>query len=1380
MKGRCLILFRGKRISALSLLLTLLLFIWIVPACAESTDGNLLFNGDFEKLNAENLPEGWFTDAYLMNSGYSVYSVTDGAEGPGSHSVSIHNTTLNDARFAQTVQVEPESMYCLSGDILAENVTEGHGANLSIEGIYAFSEKIYDTEGKWKHIEYYGETGPNQYEITVFARLGGYSGESKGIAGFDHLVLKKVDDIPDGVYADLWFSRENGNSSYESSEPVEENESTARAALPELLIIFGIYAAAFLAAVYLWKDGNSDRLAKTEKKDSLRSAAVLLLALLIRIVFSYFVEGYSVDVNCFLSWGNTMSQVGPTRFYQSTSFCDYPPLYTYVLGMNARICSLLNAGTGLTRVIYRLIPSLCDIAGCWILLHVLKKNTDLNPYRKYIILLLAFNPVTILNSAAWGQMDSVLCLLLLSVAICATRRKWIPAVILYAVSVLVKPQALMLGFLGLACMISAVRKNPGDLRRILIGVLAGTGTILLLVLPFGIHQQPGWLIRQYGETLGSYPYATVNTANLYYLAGGNWNKISNLANIAAPVFLGAACALHGSLWYLKNRKEKYHLIETVIAAVFSCWFFGCAVFRTNWVFVGTAAMAYAFIIVISIMLRSNNISFMPYLGALLFVLLYVFGIKMHERYLFPAFLLLMYAWIIHRDRRILYLLLLFSFTVFVNEGIVLDNSIRLGAASGHLNADTVWLADILSILNILGALYAVILGYQLMKDRKPGPVQKLPSFLPVKTFEKSQRTVAELPDRKLHWNIRDSIALLGITILFSVVSLSTLGSHKAPQTFWTSSGENEQIVFDLQEDREDVTVLYFGQVSYYDFTVSQSSDGEIWGGEIPAQMDQGQCWKWKYITQYYTDSKGQRNYYSDAAHIVHFSGRYIRLTSDQVGLTLNEIMFRDKDGNRIPAVIVSRSGDNSDSVLWSDPETLLDEQDTMEKLPGFFGQEQEGPAQPSWWNSTYFDEIYHARTGFEFLNGTVPYETSHPPLGKVLISWCISLFGMTPFGWRFAGAAAGILMLPGIYLLTKQITKKTWTAAFACLLMALDCMHLTQTQIATIDSFPVLFIIFAFFFMLRFMQTDLNRCRIREAVIPLFFSGLFMGLSIASKWIGIYAGCGLAILYFWHCFRCSGKERINITDSGIDIFKRVIILSLWCVLFFIVIPLGIYLLSYIPYMAYNTRINGLGSYLNAVIRAQESMFNYHSTPRLGMDHPFYSPWWEWPIIGKPMYYASEMYVPYSAALHHSIFCFGNPVVWFGALGAMGILLLRWIGSKHYVIAGREERWHLKGITFDGHYGFLFISLLAQYLPWVLVPRGTYIYHYFASIPFLILGLAMCFSTDDRRLRKAAGILAAVFLAAAIVFFVLLLPYATGMAAPAEWLDIGKKILKIWY
>ena len=1366
-----------KRRFLLFLLVFLAAFLPAFSETDEEESFNLLYNGDFEILDEEGLPDGWFTDAYRMDPGYTIYSVSDGMNGGDSKAAELNNLAKNDARYAQVVGVKPNSLYCLSGYIRADEIESGHGANLSIEGVYAFSRKVYDTDGEWNYIEYYGETGDDQDEITVFARVGGYSGESKGSASFDHLVLKEVESVPQGIYPDSWYQvHESTGASEDDRDDAAEEEG--QPAWPILAAIGILYTLLVVAVLYNCRDGEA-RLNGDDRINRSKFIPFLLLSLGLRMILSCLIEGYAVDVNCFSSWGYTMAHFGPTRFYQQTSFCDYPPLYMYVIGLNSWLSALLQTGSGLTRLIFRFIPCLCDVAACWILLFLPKNNITKSRYFGWMIILLSFNPATIVNSAAWGQMDSVLCLLLVLVAICAVERKWIRAIAFFVTAVLVKPQALMLGFLGLTYMILAAVREKEDRKRILIGTGIGLLLMAVFILPFGIGQEPGWLVSRYADTLASYPYATINTANMYYLLGGNWSSIESAAHAGAPAFLALACAAFGVVRFIRNRKERYILIELITAVLFSLFFIGCICFHAGWTPVGTAAMAYAFVIVITLALRSRDVHFLPYLGSMLFILLYVFGVKMHERYLFPAIFLLMYAWTLHKDRRILYLILLFSLTVFVNEGIVLDNSIRLGSARGHLNEDTVWLADLLSVFNICGAVYATYLGNELLECRKPGSIRGIPSFLPVRKIPSEKRITDYCPDRRLHWKIRDTVILLSICAVYSAVVLTTLGSTKAPQTAWSSSGEDEQVIIDLQEKHEDFEILYFGQVSREDFSVAQSDDGENWSEETSAQMDEQQCWKWKYVTMSYPDGNGGRTYYNSLDYICHFSGRYIRITSGQVGLVLNEILFRDAEGKIIPASVLSRSGDYPDSALWSDPAYLLDEQDSLENLPGLFGNRQAGPDQPSWWNSTYFDEIYHARTGFEFLKGTVPYETSHPPLGKVLISWSISLFGMTPFGWRFAGAAAGILMLPGIYLLAKQLTKRTWPGALACGLMALDCMHLTQTQIATIDSFPVLFILYAFFFMLRFIQTDPAGCRMREMLIPLALSGLSMGLAIASKWIGIYAGLGLAVLYFGHWIHRIRMGQ-NEENPEADIIQRFFKVSLWCILFFVVIPLAVYLLSYIPYMAYNTRIRSLKDYLDAVWRAQEGMLNYHSTPGLGMDHPFYSPWWEWPIIGKPMYYATEQYIMPGTELHHSIFCFGNPLIWWGSLAAILILAGKWIQEKHYRIEGTEQNWHLKSLTWNNQYAFVFIGLLAQYLPWVLVPRGTYIYHYFASIPFLILISVLCVPSGTDKKNRAGYWIGSVCLALAAVFFILLFPYASGMPSPTGWLDIGKNLLRIWY
>ena len=1411
-------------------LITFLMVFALIPAGSAEGE-NLLRNADFSELDSEGMPEYWYTDAYYLDAGYTVFSVSEGDSGHD-HIITIQNIAENDARFAQAVEVEPDSLYKFSGYIRAGGIEGGLGANLSIEGIYAFSDKVYDTEGEWEYIEYYGETGPDQDYIVVFARLGGYSGICSGKASFSDLSLTKVDSVPGDLVADMWY-RESADS-YEDDNEYEDPFHSIPITF-WLILISAVYSGFALLAVYHYEQRKKQQITISRKISPYLLFALFFSALVLRILISSLVEGYMVDVNCFLSWGKTMAGSGPVGFYQDTNFCDYPPLYTYVLALNSEISRILHAGPMLERVIFRFIPCLCDLIGCFIVYRLMVREHETSGYAPYFFLIAAlFNPAAILNSAAWGQMDSVLCLLLLAVSVMAVKGKWMAALPLYVIAVLIKPQALMLGPLGLIFILMTYVRNPESRKPILFGTLISILTLAAGVIPFSLRQEWDWLINLYKRTLESYPYATVNTANFYYILGGNWNAIANDAHILAPVLLGLLCTGYGLWWYFRSNEKKYPLIETIISFLFAAAFIACACTSAPWALTGGIAMGFAFVIVLSPALRRKDIRLLPWLGGLLYVLLYVFGVKMHERYIFPALLLFAASWALLRDRRILYVLVLFSVTTFINEGIVLDNSIRLGSSFGHLNPDTVLIADLISLLNIAGALYAVWLSTKLHRKKTVSDENEADASEETDTSPESEagceidndRSLTDnetaIPDaeeqpvlfnteetdtplapeatltekvqenrrsfrwfdRSLHWKRRDTILLSVITVLYAAVSLLTLGSTKAPQTAWTSSSPEEEIVFDLGEYRDNFEILYFAQVSNRNFSFSASDDSENWEEDVWAQMDQGQCWKWKYVILSYTDENEKVTFQSsNLDHVVRFSGRYVKLKAHSIGLTLNEVLFRNENGEVLPVRILDRAGAATESVLYSDPASLIDEQDTMERLPAFPESPEtiEAAAQPGWWNSSYFDEIYHARTGFEFLYGKAPYETSHPPLGKILISLSIAVFGMCPFGWRFAGALAGILMLPGMYLLVKQLSKKTGIAALACLLMALDCQHLTQTQIATIDSFPVLFIIFEYFFMLRFIQTDYLKEKKSASIVPLLFCGLFMGLSIASKWIGIYAGAGLAILFFTHCYRVIRSACKADADQLRPALRSTLVLCLWCVLFFILIPVIIYLLCYIPYFAYMSgRIATLADYIKEVIKAQIGMFNYHSEPGLGMNHPFYSPWWEWPIIGKPMYYASQEYIPMGFTKRNSIFCFGNPVIWYGGLAALAYCLFRFAQTRRYQLEETDYLWHIRTGISDFRYSFILIGFLAQYLPWVLVPRGTYIYHYFASVPFIITAIAVSFDQDDPKYRLYFRLFAAVFGIAAAVFFIILFPYACGLNVCKEWLNIGNHLLRIWY
>ncbi len=1383
---------RFKRLWAI--LLALLL---TSPALAES--GNLLRNPGFEELDGNGMPLEWSRDAYNNAEGVTLFGVSE-EHREGSVSARIRSLSANDARLIQTVTVEPNTYYRLSGYIRAD-VTEVKsdmrwGANLSVLGMALNVDAIYDTQGEWVYTELYGQTGPDQTSLVVCARLGGYSGDCSGLAQFDDLSLTRVDILPSGVTAQKWYTE---------PAPVAQDPGDGETASepgpfwPWLLVLSAAYLLLGAGGYSLLKRrGPQDATARLMPP---LVGVGLALAFVLRCVVALLVDGYQVDVSCFRAWGSTLCSVGPGSFYQSVSFCDYPPAYMLVLGLNHLLTEAVRALFGGTlpgwlpaSFFIKLLPMLCDVGIAAIVYRVACRRGESAGAAGFLSLLVAFCPALIVNSAAWCQVDSVLALLLLAVCCLALEQKWTLLMPVYVLAVLAKPQALMVGPLGLVVIIMALLRDRKQWKPMLIGVGAAVAVALVIVLPFmigpkGLYllNQDGhfWLTALYADTLSSYPYATLNTANLYYLFGGNWSALENTAHWAVPLLLAALCLGWGALEAVLLRREgrRLFLLEPALMAAFAVGFGLMALLGASWSLVGSVAMVLCFAIVLPLFIRSGRAETLPYMGALLFLLLYVLGIKMHERYLFPAFALLGLACAIRRDWRMLPLLLLLGCTVFVNEGIVLDNSLRLGSSMGHLNNDTLLLNRVLSVLNLVAAALGLYIGARVSLgcEQREGS-GRLQAFL--SRYETKRPTLEDYrPDSGLHWKRIDTLLVLLVTGAYAVLSLCNLGSTKAPQTMWTSSSMDEEIVLDLGAHYDDFALVYYCGVSYSDFSVAVSDDGVTWSEEYWAQMREGQCYQWKYLVPSYDSGDGTRTYSgtNKLTGVQRLSGRYVRVKAQQIGLRLGEMVFRDSEGVGITATLASQQGGLAESPLYSSGALAVDEPDSL-------------VGEPGWYTGTYFDEIYHARTAKELLDGTTVYEWTHPPLGKVIMSWFVGIFGMTPFGWRFGGALMGILMLPALYVFGKQLTKRTDMALAAMLMMALDCMHFTQTRIATIDSYPVLFIILSYLFMVRFMQRDITAVPVKKLLPDLALSGFFAGCAIASKWIGLYAGVGLAILFFWTCARHVrlSVDAIRLLQSGRKFpaeerkllqfradraLRRLLVLCLWCVLFFVAVPVAIYLLSYIPQMAYH-HPTSLSQFLQLVWNVQQSMYSYHSTPGLGMDHAFYSPWYEWFTCRRPMYYAMSYFQPegYSQA----IFCFGNMVIWYAGLLGIAVTAFVWARRHVYTLPGSDRTLHLLSSSWSMVPAVLLVGLLSQLLPWMLVPRGTYIYHYFASLPFLMLSVMMVLYWLTERAPRAGRAVMIVFLVLCAAFFLMMYPYVSGIPAPTWWLDIGKKVLNVYY
>lgn len=1362
-------------------LLCLILTVCCAAATSYASESvNLLSNGGFELLDENGEPAEWYPNAYWTQDGYSEIAVTDEKAHSGKYSAVVENFDSNDARFVCTVEVEPSSMYRISGYVLVESMEDfGNGANFGIEGLYAYSDCLFDTDGDWYYLEWYGETSETQTELTFGVRVGGYGSESVGKAYFDDIAFEKVDALPAGVIASVWYAFES-DEPYSAADAAEQLEQT-----PEKQTALLIGCAFLFLLLYLFLRPL------LEKKNASYAvyvfAGLMVAALACRIVLAMKVSGYSVDINCFSAWSLRMAEKGAVGFYPEgfynpdVYFCDYPPGYMLLLwpcGLLLKLIGLSGAagGSELSLLVIKSVPILCDMLGAIVLFAVSKKRLS-NVSAAFLATLYALNPAVLVNGAAWGQADSVLAFLMLLTAVAAVKRKWHFAIPLFFISALTKPQALLFAPVGgvwlLMCLFGKRDKESGQKEwcSVLVGVGAGVLAAAAIIIPFSLEQENplAGLIRLYSATLGSYSYASLNTANLYYLAGANWTSLETAVSWRLPAVTALFFAAVASLILIRAKKPDWHKRETVLSglsflmAIVQLVFAFCSISYSVY---GYSMMAYVFLYALICMLYENRAESLPFYMALALIGVYVLGVKIHERYLFPAFLLLMLAYALTRDRRMLALCVGFSLTTFLNTAIVLENSILYGSAQGHLNPDTLPLNVILCLLNLLLCGYAGNVALTGLHETQRAPIPEKPAAPPSYT-----RMLFSPADARLHLTVRDYAVMAATAVVYAALAFTNLGSTVAPQTAWVSTSSDEQVVFDLGESRT-FSILYYAGVSYNDFSVAVSEDGENWSDAYPCQMREGLCYRWVYAVNAETVG-GETSYSSESPDTIHwFTGRYLRLNAVRSGLNLWEIVARDTDGVNLPMTVVSHTG----ADVSYPAENLIDESDTC-------------LGEPGWYTGTYFDEIYHARTGYELLHGETVYEWTHPPLGKLLMSLSIAVFGMTPFGWRFAGAFIGVLMLPALYLFALQLTHKRSVAAVSMLAFALDLMHYTQTRIATIDSFPVFFIILSYLCMVRYMQTDVlvtsdpQRLRVCDraylkTLIPLLLSGIFMGLGIASKWIGMYSAVGLAVLFFisiYRQFRLSNvacgyalnekklENEICIRVAQTLTLKRILLTCAFCVLFFLVIPALIYCLCYIPVFASRGPMTVL-EFIKELILEQKRIFDYHSTPGLGMDHPFQSPWWQWPFILKPMWFAQDKFEPSGYA--STIMCMGNPWVFYLGAVAMAAVIVAFI--LKYVRL--RDRVSLRDGDGDLSLAVIVVGFLAQYLPWVLVPRSMYMYHYFASVPFIILATAWLIDRIPARCRRTRLGVMIGYLVGAAILFVVFFPYASGWLTGTDWLS----------
>ncbi len=263
--------------------------------------------------------------------------------------------------------------------------------------------------------------------------------------------------------------------------------------------------------------------------------------------------GFATDVTTFVAWTISLLDNGLSHFYAKTTFADYPPGYFYILAVFGHLWAPFRAMDpqyNLLRVVVKLPAVLADLGVGWLIYTIGRRFAApaiaLGAAAVYLL-----NPATIMNSADWGQIDSVAggfallgaYLLLKSDDTPIGTFSWaIPAAwVSLAYSLLIKPQAAVLIVLFLAFAFADSARRRDRLYATAAGILAAFLFSILLVLPFHPTANPiaalQWLLQRYEFGSSVYDYNTVNAFNLWAIRGEMWTKDSMLIPSWGPLQL---------------------------------------------------------------------------------------------------------------------------------------------------------------------------------------------------------------------------------------------------------------------------------------------------------------------------------------------------------------------------------------------------------------------------------------------------------------------------------------------------------------------------------------------------------------------------------------------------------------------------------------------------------------------------------------------------------------------------------------------------------------------------------------------------------------------------------------------------------------------------
>lgn len=456
--------------------------------------------------------------------------------------------------------------------------------------------------------------------------------------------------------------------------------------------------------------------------------------------------------------------------------------------------------------------------------------------------------------------------------------------------------------------------------------------------------------------------------------------------------------------------------------------------------------------------------------------------------------------------------------------------------------------------------------------------------------------------------------------------------------------------------------------------------------------------------------------------------RFVRVRTRVPQTRIMEIVFRDKLGRIVPVA----------SVEPPLARAIADEPNTA-------------PDHPSSFNSTFFDEIYFVRTAYEHLYELPIYENTHPPLGKVVISAGIAVLGLNPFGWRLPCALMGMLSGVLSFFLARTIFRSNAAGLLTGLMFGLDGLLISQSRIATVDAMITSFTLAAFCFGWWFSQTHLRDGWYRSWW-KLMLAWCFLGCAGATKWNGFFSAPALLLV----CLKPWISRLLFRKKEAEDSWKKNLLHAAIVPACGLIMVCVVYFGSYVFVLSKEQSRDW-----NWVLAQPHHIFSYHSGGIL--EHPYSSTWWSWPLMLKSLWQHTDKLQ--ETGLSAERVSLGNPLLYWMAFPSFlcfcFFAFVRFFKKKEL--------------------DFLLILaiLLSCVLPWILVKRSTFIYHFLPMLPFYVMTITalVWVASKEMILKKTALGLGSLVLAISLLGVSLFYPLQAGITTDSSyrrammWLNI---------